>query len=240
MKSSRSWGILEELETLCRIGRLPQALLLEAPPEDFSEIRTRLARQVLCEEQGSDQCQCRSCLTPLEVHPDFVELVPAPRLIPRDAVRGAVQRLAAGPVWSPAKLTVINPADALGREAQGFLLKHLEEPPAFARYLLLTGVPDKVIPTIVSRCQHWQVAVADEPAKAEAVDPRAWRTEAVTLERIVVACRYARQAYAKTEDARWLTFWQTLEDGAAELEANGNEELVRSRIVSAWPDLPER
>lgn len=56
------------------------------------------------------------------------------------------------PLKSPHKTIVIHPADKLTLEAQNALLKTLEEPPAYVQLILVTQIPQKLLPTITSRC----------------------------------------------------------------------------------------
>src|SRR4029450_5074329 len=44
--------------------------------------------------------------------------------------------------------------DALNAEAQNALLKTLEEPPAASTFILVTSCPDRLLPTVISRCQR--------------------------------------------------------------------------------------
>ena len=64
----------------------------------------------------------------------------------RDAVRTA-------PFSSPYKVYIIDEAHMLTKEAANALLKTLEEPPSHVIFILATTDPEKLPPTIVSRCQ---------------------------------------------------------------------------------------
>lgn len=57
------------------------------------------------------------------------------------------------PIKSPIKTIIIHPADKLTPEAQNALLKTIEEPPAYVQLILVTQIPQKLLPTIVSRCE---------------------------------------------------------------------------------------
>ena len=52
------------------------------------------------------------------------------------------------------KVFIIDEAELLAREAQNTLLKTLEEPPPKTYIILITSHPDRLYPTILSRCQH--------------------------------------------------------------------------------------
>lgn len=57
------------------------------------------------------------------------------------------------PFEGKVKAVLVEDAHLLTDEAQGSLLKVLEEPPAFALIILLTDKEGSLLPTVVSRCQ---------------------------------------------------------------------------------------
>ena len=59
------------------------------------------------------------------------------------------------------KVAIIQPADAMNRNAANSLLKTLEEPTDNTLVVLLTALPGRLPATIRSRCQQLQVAVPD-------------------------------------------------------------------------------
>ncbi len=70
-----------------------------------------------------------------------------------------------------ARVVVLYPAEALNVAAANALLKTLEEPPAGVFFLLVSAHPDRLLPTIVSRCRLW-------PMVAPSLDDAAaWLTE---------------------------------------------------------------
>ena len=62
------------------------------------------------------------------------------------------------------RVIIISPAEAMNESASNALLKTLEEPSDNCVFLLLAVNKNKLLPTIVSRCQKWQVS---EPAAEE-------------------------------------------------------------------------
>lgn len=71
------------------------------------------------------------------------------------------------PALGAGKVFIIDEAELLAREAQNAMLKTLEEPPANTWFFLITSLPDRLLPTIHSRCQHVRFARLDERAMAE-------------------------------------------------------------------------
>ncbi len=56
------------------------------------------------------------------------------------------------------KVMILDEAHMLTTEASNALLKVLEEPPEYIVFVLATTEPNKILPTILSRCQHYQFA----------------------------------------------------------------------------------
>lgn len=118
-------------------------------------------------EKGFPPCgQCTSC-RPV-AHPDYLEIAPeyetktgrkarAPQIrleqiAPRDGTE--TQSLLDWIVTYPrfkSKVAVIDGAHFLGEAAANALLKVLEEPPSFARIILIAPSRELVLPTLVSR-----------------------------------------------------------------------------------------
>ena len=53
------------------------------------------------------------------------------------------------------KVYIIDEAHMLTKEAFNALLKTLEEPPSHVMFILATTELDKILPTIISRCQRY-------------------------------------------------------------------------------------
>src|SRR5438270_814036 len=61
------------------------------------------------------------------------------------------------PAASPFKIYIIDEVHMLTKEAFNALLKTLEEPPAHVKFMFATTEPEKVLPTILSRCQRFDL-----------------------------------------------------------------------------------
>ncbi|MCL5116234.1 MAG: DNA polymerase [Firmicutes bacterium] len=234
MKSSSQAAQVEALVEAQQQGRLAQSLIISGDAEVQDEVLSRLVPRLLCENGGQPGCTCRSCTTAWPQHPDYIELVREGHAIRVGDAHEAVDSLVAGPLWSPSKVVVIRPADSLSREAESYLLKHLEEPPAYVHYLLLTEFPDSLLATIRSRCHHWRFAKGGNDDDVVDLTQRLW-SEPLTAERVVQATYWARRQYVRTAHPAWLTVWETLESTYRQLEANGNAELAAAQIRRVWP-----
>jgi DNA polymerase-3 subunit delta' len=69
-----------------------------------------------------------------------------------ELARDAIDRAQFRPFEGRWRVTLIDQADGLERSAQNALLKVLEEPPSRAVFLLVTALPDLLLPTVRSRC----------------------------------------------------------------------------------------
>jgi len=70
-----------------------------------------------------------------------------------DDIRSLVEKIQFSPVVASAKVYIIDEVHMLTKEAFNALLKTLEEPPAYAHFILATTELNKVPSTIQSRCQ---------------------------------------------------------------------------------------
>jgi len=86
-------------------------------------------------------------------HPDFILIEPQKKEIQISQIRECIWKLSLTPSVAPFKIAIINDAHCLNAEAQNSLLKTLEEPKGQAVLFLITDYPERLFPTILSRCQ---------------------------------------------------------------------------------------
>ena len=100
---------------------------------------------------------CQSC-TEIDAdrYLDYIELDAASnRGI--DEVRDMIERAAYKPGIGRFKVFMIDEAHQLTKEAFNALLKTLEEPPEYLKFVLATTDPDKMLPTVLSRCLQFNL-----------------------------------------------------------------------------------
>jgi DNA polymerase-3 subunit gamma/tau len=72
-----------------------------------------------------------------------------------DNVRDLINNAQFRPARSRFKVYIIDEVHMLSKSAFNALLKTLEEPPSHVKFILATTEPEKVLPTILSRCQRY-------------------------------------------------------------------------------------
>jgi DNA polymerase-3 subunit gamma/tau len=74
-----------------------------------------------------------------------------------DEIRDLRDTVKYAPATSKFKIYIIDEVHMLTKEAFNALLKTLEEPPAHVKFMFATTEPEKVLPTILSRCQRFDL-----------------------------------------------------------------------------------
>ncbi|MGI6182291.1 MAG: hypothetical protein ACOYIE_09480 [Agathobaculum sp.] len=150
-------------------GRFPQTVLLSGDDsEALSGFADVLAAALLCESAGPRPCGvCLSCRKAEEgIHPDLTVVDEGENELKVDLARRIKAENAIIPNDGPRRVTVIRHAQNLNPAAQNALLKELEEPPAFAFFILTAEQPDALLETVRSRCLKFAL----EPSAAAVTD----------------------------------------------------------------------
>jgi len=102
-----------------------------------------------------DACgECASCRRiGRGVHPDVILIEPGDTgTIKIEQVRDVIDRAGFRPFEGRRRVVVVDEADAMVAPAQNALLKTLEEPPSASIFILVSSLPDALLPTVRSRC----------------------------------------------------------------------------------------
>lgn len=215
----------QRLMQLFARDRLPHALLLAGGnglgKGHFADM---LAAKLLCEApeqvaEGHVACgQCHGCrMRRAGYHPDLLN-IPAPdlgRLIRIDAIRGINAFLSETAQQGGYRVVRIEGVEAMTIGAANALLKNLEEPGTRTLFLLLSDVPSRIMPTIMSRCQKFAFT---PPSYAECHD-------------------WLLQHVADEQDAR---FWWQVAGGmplAAVAQATPEARQLRQRLTELFDAL---
>ncbi|MGE4295924.1 MAG: DNA polymerase III subunit gamma/tau [Campylobacterales bacterium] len=140
-------------------GKLSHAYLFSGLRGSGKTSTARIfAKALLCDRGiGANPCgECEQCVQALEGrHMDIVEMDAASnRRI--DDIRDLIEQTRYAPTFGRFKVFIIDEVHMLTKEAFNALLKTLEEPPAYVKFLLATTDPLKLPPTILSRTQHFR------------------------------------------------------------------------------------
>ena len=131
-----------------------------------------LAAAVNCRNSGPDWgCgQCPSCrkVTAL-VHPDVHILAADGDEIKIDQVRQVQAELALKPFEGAKKILIVDGAENMNQASANAFLKTLEEPQGEALIVLISPLPQSLLPTIRSRCQEIRFLPLPRPVLAQAL-----------------------------------------------------------------------
>ena len=119
-----------------------------------------LAAALLCQSDTPPCGQCIQCRkVRQQIHPDLVVVDDTEhKTIPVELIRRVCADAFIRPNEAKRKVYLIPRAQDLGLPGQNALLKLIEEPPAYAAFVLLSENPDKLLPTIRSRCVELHLA----------------------------------------------------------------------------------
>lgn len=160
-------------------GHVSHFYLISGPEGSGKHTLARLlAGAILCQESNRPCGLCGPCRKVLENnHPDFITVDdPEKKTVPVDLIRKARADIYVQPNESDHKIYLFPRAQDMGLPGQNALLKVLEEPPKYGVFILLTDNPEKLLPTVRSRCTELalQALSADTLQKALRRDfPRA-------------------------------------------------------------------
>jgi DNA polymerase-3 subunit delta' len=218
---------------------MPHALLLAgAPGLGKSAFARRLQNALLCTQTDAagDACgRCDACrLARAGTHPDSHWIAPeAPgKAIRIDAVREIAQRNVLAAQSGGYRVFVLEPADALNRAAANALLKTLEEPASRAVLILVSSHPDRLAPTVRSRCQQVRFGL---PPAAEVVQWLAGRVPDAEAESLLAIAGGAPLGAVEAGAADWPGLARSL---VAELEALKRRRTNPMQTVENWAARP--
>ena len=149
-----------DLARSLRTGHISHCYLITGPQGSGKHTLARLlAAAILCQGRDKPCGVCHPCRKVLEGgHPDFITWEdPDHQKIPVKLIRETFRPdVFIKPNESEHKIYMIS--QELGLEGQNALLTILEEPPAYAVFLLLADNPEKLLPTVRSRCRELKLS----------------------------------------------------------------------------------
>ena len=244
---------------------MPPAVLMAGPAGVGKRLTAiAIAQAVNCLQPQSsseferDACgECASCRRIARgVHPDVIVVEPGETgAIKIEQLRDVIDRSQYRPFEGRRRVVIINEADAAGADAQSALLKTLEEPPSASLFILISSIPDALLPTVLSRCPRLRFGpltaaevarvlkqdhgYSESDARAAAADAdgsigRALESQSDDLTEARDAAQRLLQETARTNDpARRINLARDLTEGKGTPAEERNRLAVRLRSLGS-------
>ncbi len=152
--------VTRTLQAAIAAGRVAHAFLFTGPRGVGKTTTARLLAKALDCERGPTPEPCNACSNCHEIAEgnafDVLEIDGASHT-QVDKMRDLMETVAHRPIKSRFKIYIIDEVHMLSQHSFNALLKTLEEPPPHVKFIFATTDPHKVLPTVVSRCQRYDL-----------------------------------------------------------------------------------
>ncbi|MBX3180921.1 MAG: DNA polymerase III subunit delta' [Candidatus Hydrogenedentes bacterium] len=231
---------LRLLRNILKQNRVPNGLLFWGP-EGVGKRTTalELAKAINCKAGDFDACDaCLSCRKVTSGnHPDVKIVAPAgkTRIINVEAIDAITELSAYRPFEGKWRAVLIEDADRMNESAQNHFLKTLEEPPSNTLFVLQSYYPNRLLPTIRSRCQQVRFG-ALQPATVSAILRREHPLDVATADALAAVAQgqVSRALDLVTSNKRNMVL-----DIAARLNRGDDPLLVSEQFVSQLREATE-
>ena len=146
-------------------GHLSHFYLICGPKGSGKHTLARLlAAAAVCKDHSKPCLSCNACRKVMAgTHPDVITVDDLEKkYISVDLIRQTRADMYIQPNEADRKVYLFPRAQDIRTEGQNALLKILEEPPAYGVFLLLSDNPEKLLPTVRSRCTELKLSALPE------------------------------------------------------------------------------
>ena len=153
----------DNLRGSIRRGRVSHFYLICGPQgAGKNTLAKLLAAAILCKDENSPCFNCPACRKVMaDSHPDVISVRdPEHKNVAVKIVRQIREDMFIRPNEADRKIYLF--PQELGIEGQNALLKVLEEPPSYGVFILLSDNPEKLLPTVRSRCTELKLQALPE------------------------------------------------------------------------------
>src|SRR5438445_9535922 len=152
--------VTRTLQAAIAAGRVAHAFLFTGPRGVGKTTTARLLAKALDCERGPTPEPCNACSNWKKIAEgtafDVLEIDGASHT-QVDKMRDLMETVAHRPLKSRFKIFIIDEVHMLSQHSFNALLKTLEEPPPHVKFIFATTEPHKVLATVVSRCQRYDL-----------------------------------------------------------------------------------
>lgn len=183
-------------------------------------LASAFAKALQCESEGSDSCgECKSCKQAESGnHPDIIVVEKGENaILTVDTIREqVVSTMDIKPYSSKYKVYIIKDGEKMNEMAENALLKTIEEPPAYGIIIIITTQPEKLLPTIRSRC----ITLSTKPIKEKDIHEYLVEKLGVDENKATFAIEYAQGNLGKAILLATNEEYEGLINSVIDLEAN--------------------
>ena len=213
--------IKEQLQGAIANNKVSHAYIINGENRSGKEFIAKIfAQTLLCEKGETDPCcECPSCQKAMSGnHHDIIFVShEKPNTIGVDDIRDGINdTVFIKPYSSNYKIYIIQEAEKMTPQAQNALLKTIEEPPEYGIVIIITSQPEKLLPTIRSRC----VMVLTKPVKEKDIHDYLVSKYSVSEDKATFAIEYAQGNLGKAILLASNENYEKLVQSVIDLESN--------------------